>query len=55
MFTDAEIAYLLAQSLGRMATMHRLQVSPVCYTFDPAVWRSSSMTSPQPIRGVCGA
>jgi len=38
MFTDAEIAYLLAQRLGRMATMQpgaRLQVSPVCYTFDP--------------------
>lgn len=38
MFTDAEITYLLAQSLGRIATMQpgaRLQVSPVCYTFDP--------------------
>jgi len=37
-FTDAEIAYLLAQRPGRMATIQpggSLQVSPVCYTFDP--------------------
>lgn len=38
MFTDAEIAYLRAQQLGRIATIQpggNLQVSPVCYTFDP--------------------
>jgi hypothetical protein len=37
-FTDAEIAYLLAQRLGRLATIQpggTLQVSPVCDTFDP--------------------
>ncbi|MBU3060303.1 PPOX class F420-dependent oxidoreductase [Nocardia sp. NEAU-G5] len=38
-FTPAEIAYLSSQRLGRLATVQptgTLQVSPVCYTFDPA-------------------
>ncbi|WP_028922905.1 PPOX class F420-dependent oxidoreductase [Pseudonocardia acaciae] len=37
-FTAAEIIYLASQRLGRIATVHpdgTLQVSPVCYTFDP--------------------
>ncbi len=38
-FTLAEIAYLSSQRLGRLATVQpsgTLQVSPVCYAFDPA-------------------
>jgi pyridoxamine 5'-phosphate oxidase family protein len=38
MFTDAEIDYLNAQGLGRLATLHpngSLQVSPVGFAYNP--------------------
>ncbi|WP_216917968.1 PPOX class F420-dependent oxidoreductase [Nocardia noduli] len=41
-FTQAEIAYLSAQRIGRLATVQpsgTLQVSPVCYRFDPDTGR----------------
>jgi pyridoxamine 5'-phosphate oxidase family protein len=61
MFSDAEIAYLLTQQLGRIATVQRggtLQVSPVCYTFDPRSGRFDiagiDMAASQKFRNVAG-
>lgn len=59
MFTDAEIAYLAAQPIGRLATAQRdgtLQASPVSFAYNPATGTidigGHSMASSQKFRNV---